>query len=245
MESETEETREVVYESGDEDSDDEIKGQRIYSKRQFTQAKRELVIHLFGATPEGKPIRVDVNGFRPSFYIKLPDTQVGASIDSIKTYISSQKVNIDDLTFERVSKKKFYGFTANRPFNFLNITCPSLAMFRTLKNLFLNDKCEPVTKAPLSPPLRREKLEIYEANIDPMLRFLHVQNLQPCGWAKIVDGADYLVDDESSETIYECNYEEIVPTTGPRPTAPFLVASWDIECYSASGEFPLAEKVIL
>jgi hypothetical protein len=28
----------------------------------------------------------------------------------------------------------------------------------------------------------------------------------------------------------------------PKPTAPFLKAFWDIECYSASGDFPLARK---
>lgn len=241
VESETEEAKEVVYESAEEDSDDEIQIKHKHYKKYF-QAKRELIIHLFGATTEGKPVRVDVTGFRPSFYLKLPDTQVGAAIDSIKTYISSQRIDISELTFQRVNKKKFYGFTANRLFNFLYITCPSLTMFRNLRNLFLNDKSQPATKASLMPPLRGQPPEVYEANIDPMLRFLHVQNLQPCGWAKIDDAESFLVDEENGITIYECNYEEVVPTTGPRATAPFLVASWDIECYSASGDFPQAEK---
>lgn len=239
VENETEDVREVVYESDEEQSDDEIKQRRI-KKKQTALSRREMVIHLFGSTAEGKPIRVDVTGFRPSFYLKLPDTQVAAAIDSIKTYIEQFKIQLTELTFEKVSRKKFYGFTANRPFNFLHITCPSLAVFRQLKNLFLNEFSEPATKAPLLPPLRGKAPEVYEANIDPMLRFLHVQNLQPCGWAKIADGEDYLVDEDAA--IYECNYEEILPTTGPRATAPFLVASWDIECYSASGEFPLAKK---
>lgn len=241
VESETEDAKEVVYESGEEESDDEIKPKHKYYKK-YVQAKRELIIHLFGATADGKPVRVDVTGFRPSFYLKLPDTQVGAAIDSIKTYIASQRIDLAELTFQRVNKKKFYGFTANRPFNFLYITCPSLTMFRNLRNLFLNDKCHSATKAPLSPPLRGQPPEVYEANIDPMLRFLHVQNLQPCGWAKIDDSESFLVDEENGITIYECNYEEVVPTTGPRATAPFLVASWDIECYSVSGEFPQADK---
>ena len=241
VESETEEAKEVVYESGDDESDDEIKVRRR-QYRKYIQAKRELIIHLFGATAEGKPVRVDVTGFRPSFYLKLPDTQVGAAIDSIKTYISSQRIELDELTFQRVSKKKFYGFTANRPFNFLYITCPSLTAFRNLKNLFLNDKSEPATRASLMAPLRSQPPEVYEANIDPMLRFLHVQNLQPCGWAKVDDADSFLMDEENGITIYECNYEEVVATTGPRASAPFLVASWDIECYSASGDFPQAEK---
>lgn len=243
VESETEDAKEVVYESGDEESDDEIK-KYVQAKRykKYVQAKREFIIYLFGTTTEGKTIRINVTGFRPGFYLKLPDTQVGAAINSIKTYISSQRIDTTELTFQRVNKKKFYGFTANRPFNFLYITCPSLTMFRNLRNLFLNDKSEPATKASLMAPLRGQPPEVYEANIDPMLRFLHIQNLKPCGWAKIDDAESFLVGEEDSITIYECNYEEVIATEGTRATAPFLVASWDIECYSASGDFPQAEK---
>lgn len=243
VESETEDAKEVVYESGDEESDDEIK-KYVQAKRykKYVQAKREFIIYLFGTTTEGETIRINVTGFRPGFYLKLPDTQVGAAIDSIKTYISSQRIDTTELKFQRVNKKKFYGFTANRPFNFLYITCPSLTMFRNLRNLFLNDKSEPATKASLMAPLRGQPPEVYEANIDPMLRFLHIQNLKPCGWAKIDDAESFLVGEEDSITIYECNYEEVIATEGTRATAPFLVASWDIECYSASGDFPQAEK---
>ena len=242
VEAETEESREVVYESADEEEDDEIQTTRRQQYASQIAAKREMLIHLFGSTADGKPVRVDITGFRPSFYLKLPDTEVARAIDSIKTYIASQKIPIAQLTFERVAKKQFYGFTANRLFNFLHITSPSLALFRSLKNLFLNQMGEPATKGPLASPLYGKRIEVFEANIDPMLRFLHIQNLQPCGWAKVAGGLETAeIDPESGDTVVECYYEEIQPTTGPRATAPFLIASWDIECYSASGNFPVAK----
>ena len=240
VESETEHERAVVYESTDAESDEEG-GRRRMGKKAAPQAKREMLIHLFGSTADGKPVRVDVTGFRPSFYIRLPDTAVAAAIDSIKTYIERSKVLVGELTFARVNRRKFYGFTANRAFNFVEITCPSLATFRNLKGLFLNEFQEPATRTALLPPLRNATLEVYEANIDPMLRFLHVQNLQPCGWARIAEGLDSAEEDETGNLTLEVSYEDVLPTAGPKPTAPFLVASWDIECYSATGDFPQAK----
>lgn len=240
VESETEHERAVVYESTDEESDEELHHTRR-RKAAAPQAKREMLIHLFGSTADSKPVRIDVTGFRPSFYLKLPDTAVAAAIDSIRTYIERCRIPIAELTFARTSRRKFYGFTAGRAFNFLEITCPSLAMFRNLKNLFLNEHMEPATRSALLPPLRNFQLEVFEANIDPMLRFLHVQNLQPCGWARIEDGLAAAELDEAGNLTLEVPYEDILPTAGPRPTAPFLVASWDIECYSATGDFPQAK----
>ena len=240
VESETEHERAVVYESTDAESDEEVHHGRRRHKAQ-TQAKREMLIHLFGSTADGKPVRVDVTGFRPTFYLKLPDTAVAAAIDSIKTYIERSRIPVGELTFARVNRRKFYGFTANRAFNFVEITCPSIATFRNLRNLFLNEHQEPATRAALLPPLRNFTLEVYEANIDPMLRFLHVQNLQPCGWARVIDGLDSAEEDEVGGLTLEVSYEDVLPTAGPKPTAPFLVASWDIECYSATGDFPQAK----
>lgn len=242
VESETEHERAVVYESTDAESDEEVHhGRRRIGKKAAPQAKREMLIHLFGSTADGKPVRVDVTGFRPTFYLKLPDTAVAAAIDSIKTYIERSRIPVGELTFTRVNRRKFYGFTANRAFNFVEITCPSIATFRNLRNLFLNDHQEPATRAALLPPLRNFTLEVFEANIDPMLRFLHVQNLQPCGWARVIDGLDSAEEDEAGGFTLEVPYEDVLPTAGPKPTAPFLVASWDIECYSATGDFPQAK----
>lgn len=241
VESETEYERAVVYESTDAESDEEVHSGMRRHKAAAPQAKREMLIHLFGSTADGKPVRVDVTGFRPTFYLKLPDTAVAAAIDSIKTYIERSRIPVGELTFTRVNRRKFYGFTANRAFNFVEITCPSIATFRNLRNLFLNDHQEPATRAVLLPPLRNFTLEVFEANIDPMLRFLHIQNLQPCGWACVIDGLDSAEEDETGSLILEVPYEDVLPTAGPKPTAPFLVASWDIECYSATGDFPQAK----
>lgn len=238
IESEQDDIRECTYEShSDEDEEGPIRKRKKVSNFQ----PRELVIHLFGATEDGTPVRCDVTGFQPTLYLRLPEEKTGAAAESIKQYINSQHIPMGQLTITRVTKKIFYGFTANTFYPFLQIDVPSLRLFRTLRGLFLDDNLNPMTKRPLDAPLKGKTIEVFEANIDPMLRFLHRQNLSPCGWVRVRDGMRNR-SDSSDGFVVECHYEEVTPTPAPRVSAPFLTASWDIECFSMTGDFPLAKR---
>jgi DNA polymerase elongation subunit (family B) len=241
IESEKEDVVELAYESNS-DEDDEIQTRRRKKKPiSFTQ-QRELVIHLFGATETGQPLRCDVTGFRPTLYLRLPEEKTSLAVESIKQYITRQGLPMEQLQITRVTKKIFYGFTANTFYPFLQITVPSLSLFRTMRGLFLDDNLNFVTKKPLDAPLRGKTVEVFEANLDPMLRFLHCQNIQPCGWVRIKDGANSITEQSDSGWVIECDHEQILPTQGPRVSAPFLTASWDIECLSLTGDFPVPKR---
>jgi DNA polymerase elongation subunit (family B) len=245
IESEEEDVRELAFESQSDGSDDEEFQNRRRRRKQMMNAssgkRREFILHLFGATESGKSVRCDVTGFRPTMYIRLPEEKTSQASEAIKQYIQSQGIPMGELEITRVTKKIFYGFTANTFFPFLQIDVPSLSLFRTLKNLFLDESLKPCTKKPLDAPLRGKTIEVFEANIDPMLRFLHTQNIQPCGWVCVKNGVSSLTEEDST-IVMECDYEDIVPTKGPRVSAPFLTASWDIECFSMTGDFPLAKR---
>jgi DNA polymerase elongation subunit (family B) len=238
VESEDEESRQITYESPS-DEDDEFQ-YRSKKKIPFTAQQRELVIHLFGATETGVPVRCDVTGFRPTIYLRLPEDKTSACAETIKQYIQKERIPMDQLTIKRITKKIFYGFTANTFYPFLEITVPSLSLFRNLRSLFLDESMNCVTKKPLDGPMRGKTVEVFEANLDPMLRFLHTQNIQPCGWVSVTDGLVGV--DPSKPMILECDYDHVHPTKGPRVTAPFLTASWDIECFSMTGDFPVPKR---
>ena len=243
IESEQEDVREIAYESNSESDDEEFKARRKKKKTNNNLSQqKELVIHLFGADENGKTIRCDVTGFRPTLYIRLPEDKTSLCADSIKQYINGQGIPMSQLNIKRITKKIFYGFTANTFYPFLQIDVPSLALFRNIRNLFLDENLNPHTKRPLDGPMRGKVVELFEANIDPMLRFLHSQNIQPCGWVAIKDGKTSISEDTESGLVIECDYEQVVPTKGPRVAAPFLTASWDIECFSMTGDFPLAKR---
>ena len=223
IESEDDNTREVVYESNS-DSDDEMKTRK---RKISTIFPKEFVIHLFGADETGKPIRCDVTGFRPTLYIKLPESKTSEVADTIKQYIKSQ-IHTTDINIKRITRKIFYGFTANTLYPFLQVDVPSITLFRNIRNLFLDENLNPIKRL-------KYKVDIFEANIDPMLRFIHTQNIQPCGWVSICNST------KDPSDVIECNYKDVIPATGP-VSAPFLTASWDIECLSLTGDFPLAKR---
>lgn len=241
IESEQEDVRELAYESHSDD-DDEIQTKRHTKKPASFSQQREFVIHLFGATETGIPLRCDVTGFRPTLYLRLPEDRPAAAVDVIKQYLNGQHIPMGQLTLRRITKKIFYGFTAQTPYPFLQIDVPSLSLFRTLRGLFLDENLNPATRRPLDGVLRGKTIEVFEANIDPMLRFLHSQNISPCGWVCIKDGKQSISSDTEQGLVIECHYDQVTPTKGPRVSAPFLTASWDIECFSMTGDFPVPKR---
>ena len=257
VEVEQEDIQEVVYESHSEE-DDEVQPVQTRGKdtRTALRPQRQFTIHLFGCLENGRPLRCDVTGFRPFFYLRLPaaaEGRIGAATDAIRSYLRAQRVPLEEVLIKRVQKHVFYGFTAGGRYRFLELSFPSLGLFRMVRNLFLDDTLRPSTRQPLDGVLRGHVIEVFEANLEPMLRFLHVQNIAPCGWVRIVDGGEALdaedVDGAGAGAgagdgglVIECDYEQIQPVAGTRVSAPFLTASWDIECFSMTGDFPLAKR---
>jgi DNA polymerase elongation subunit (family B) len=222
---ETEEEQEIEVEFEDEDS--------YRQKPKKEKQTRGLVIHLFGMTAEGEPLRCDVEGFEPYLYIKIsPKTDMALLKDQLKV----QGQIPESLRMEKVKRKELFGFTADEEFTFLKLSVNSLKDFRDLKKLLLNDYQEPIfrtskTSAPLP---------VYESGLDPLLRFFHLQDLPPCGWASVEPQEDG-EDEESGIRVLKCSWNEVNKATPPKPTAPFKTLFWDIECYSHSGDFPVAK----
>jgi len=217
---ETETSKEVIYIKREEDENEEV-------KPHYSPNKSEMVIHLFGTTEEGKSLRVSVIGFEPYFYVELPDKKSENYFKAILKNSLKQRLDVfNSLKIEYVEKQKLYGFTNNKDFPFVKLSVPSLSHFYVLKKVFLNEKNHPIFS------IDNTICKIYEANLDPMLRFFHLRNIQPCGWVTI--------EDEYEPTL-EVYYEDIHPHNGPG-IAPFTIGFWDIECFSASGDFPLAKK---
>jgi DNA polymerase elongation subunit (family B) len=248
VQEETEEYVTKVYRDDDEpDIDDEIQNvnQDKNPNAPVDLEKSTLVIHLFGVTAEGKPVRANVYGFQPYFYVRLPDEKLATRkrfqkrLDAELVY---KRIPKKCVTVEMCKKKVLYGYTGDSRFQFAQVKVTSLAVLSKVRSFFLKyETCEPIFclddeyvvdeyKRTTKILGHSQPLEVYDANLDPMLRFFHMQNIQPCGWVSI-DGDEL-----------DCNWEDVKPCVGPVSTAPFLLAIWDIECYSASGDFPVAKK---
>lgn len=244
---ETDTTREVAYIGADSDDDAEFQS-RKRSKTTIpkTTKRKRMVVHLFGTTADGKSVRANVEGFEPFFYVRLPfaskSTQqefqqrleflVGRSTD----YSLKLAGGALDFEISYCKRKLLFGYTAGAAYPFACLKVRSIAAWRALRSYFLDKECKPTFHLFKDQPA----LEVFEANLDPMLRFFHLRNLQPCGWVE----ADAEPEDMGDGTFQlDCNWEEVSRVQKPpAPVAPFCLASWDIECYSENGEFPLPRK---
>ena len=218
-----------------EDSDGSGGGWKRRKKASSSTSRTdtEMVIHLFGMNAAGESVRVDVEGFRPFLYVALPNSE--PNTDALERRIRA-KLRIKEDTFEYKieNKRKLYGYSGSKTYRFVKITVPSLNMFYNLRKELLGEKQEPIFRI----RDRETPLEVFESNIDPMLRFFHLRDVKPCGWIS-VNGEE--IDSEDGIRI-QCNWTSVSPAEAPPGvvTAPLVHAFWDVECYSHSGDFPIA-----
>lgn len=122
--------------------------------------------------------------------------------------------------------KKFYGFTNDQTFRFYRISFQSKEAWKKAFYTFKNSA--------------KFRDRIYEANIDPMLRFIHYQDIKTTGWIRVED--PYFVSDEDKNTSCDieiiCNRFVNVKALPDEHIGPIVVASFDIETYSPDGSFP-------
>jgi len=187
-------------------------------------------ITLFGSTAQGKSVSLVVTGYQPFFYLAPPTltgymTQIG--INAVKE-----------------SHKTFWDFTNNASIEVLKITAPSKKLWLAARDLIL-DK-DTMTPRTLETAKRTIIPTVYEANIDPILRFYHLREIKPAGWITV--GSDDLEEVDDPSTTTELQYTADWNSVGPAPdsvqltSAPLRIMSWDIECTSSHGDFPQATK---
>jgi len=223
---------EIVDDDAEEVDEDEEKNK--YSK------ELEYNIKAFCNTKKGTSVLLNINGFPPHLYVNVPDDFTNADcstlIDSIKAKLPSlQRKNI--ISFDKVKRKKFWGFTNNKQYVFLRIL---------FKNTYAMRSTEKVLNGKLSFPGRKSQVyEVYESNIPPLLRFFHINNIEPSGWIRLEKNT-YTVSDKHEFTTQLCfnvHWKDVkIPKTPKLEMAPFLISSYDIECDSSHGDFPLPKK---
>ena len=123
-----------------------------------------------------------------------------------------------DAKCEQIRAKTLWGFTNCEQMTFTKVTTKSLEDFRRLASR-----------------ARYKKLEVFEANIDPLLRFFHRSGIRPTGWLE-ANGLKSFHTTCNLEFMVE-SWHDLKPVDR-EDLAPLKVASLDIECYSSTGSFP-------
>ena len=182
----------------------------------------EHQISIFGKTENGKSVCVTTT-FDPYFFVKLPK---GTTQQDVKRlYDDINRVRKDHVTgYSLTTQKDVWGFQNNEEFHFMHLNFKSLEHRRKVNSIFMYNR-------------EFQKYHVYESNIDPVLRLMHRTGIQSTGW---LDSGDSCVRCHLSKTDIDlwCNEWSTLKPVERDDMAPFVVASFDIECNSSTGKFP-------
>jgi len=185
------------------------------------------LVHIFGKTYDGKSVCLTTE-FKPYFFIKLP--REDPNTWSVIWYNKICKILPElILDYSVAQYKDVWGFQNNEKFYFMKIECQTLGDRRRVANKLKHKLPDEIVR-----------LKIFESNLEPVLRLMHRTGIQSTGWMDT--GEECEVNDIAKVDIdlYCSNWQNLKPVDKPE-TAPFVVASLDIECNSSTGKFPDAD----
>lgn len=217
----------IDWDSFNDDTDDEIS---------------RYAIRLFGKTKCGQTVYLQVDNFTPSFYVEMDDIWSDSTIMQILRFIKTKvypKENVQGLIKTQIVKKhKFWGFTNHKQFKFLQLTFNNMQAFKSFEYAFARKISIPWLR-------RTIKFRLYESNINPMIRFEHMRQLDAVGWVKVArknlkSFPKYIGDPTIAKINYSCDWQHVDPLSIP-DIQELTILAFDIECTSVDGSFPLPE----
>lgn len=149
--------------------------------------------------------------FKPYFFCKMGPNQATAP-------------SVPDSLKRTTQFKDLWGFQNGKKHKYAHYEFPTLASWRQGKSF-----------------TRRKGMQHYEANIDPVLRFMHRSGIKSTGW---LDTGSKCYKDQRThcdQCLYCAEWTDLKPVDRD-DMAPLKVASLDIEAFSESGAFPDASQ---
>jgi len=187
--------------------------------------KFKYVVDIYGRTHEGDVARVRVTDFKPYFYLRaIPGetaAQISSAISGVKT-IQGLKIT------EEQKLDAMRGFNGLQSIRVWKLAFPALWAFKLISKELRNG---------LKIGNRKVHVEdVFESNLPPYLRLFHERDISPASPIKFEEESDIIGEDERVNVAYKVSYTDI--EAFPGISIPMYVLSYDIEVYSASGNFP-------
>ena len=203
-----------------------------------------MLIKVYGVKEDGTSVSLNILNFTPFFFIKVSHSIDSLFMQRLQEFMVTKlpatlRNSFVDVKF--LKKKEFWGFTNDTTFNFIRFTFKSIAAFRAGIRIISQKIMIPGCKYHGKDGYR---YKIYESNIEPMIRFMHIKDISPSGWVKVPGGkynANNGVLPTNCQIDIECDWKSVLRFESDK-ISPSIIASFDLECTSSHGDFPVARK---
>ena len=226
--------------SSHESSDDE---QNVYKDT------NNFVIQMFGVDENGKTYSLTAEGYRPFFYVMVNDKWTIQMKECFLAHLKEKmgKYYEDSITeCKIIRRKKLYGFDGGKEHKFIFIEFANFNAFNKAKNLWYSGYQNGHTLFKNGYRFNETDIQLYEANIPPLLRFFHIRDISPSGWVAVPKKKVFenKAENKTVNCDYEfvTNYKNIIPLNNKETRVPYKIMSFDIEASSSHGDFPLPIK---
>lgn len=171
-------------------------------------------IHAFGKTKDGQSAVCRVVT-KPYFYVKLGSMSLARRrmfLDDV-----TQKYRVMEHLSSMVQKKDAWGYSTMQD-NYAKLVFPTMRDLKRAKKDMARD------------------YQIYEGNVDPVVRICHDRQIDTVGWITINPR-------QKGQLYGSADIEWIVSAADISASSetsipPLIICSWDIEVYSHDGSFP-------
>uniref|UniRef100_A0A6C0KQ87 DNA polymerase n=1 Tax=viral metagenome TaxID=1070528 RepID=A0A6C0KQ87_9ZZZZ len=214
-----------------------------------------FMIQMFGINEEGKKASILIEEYSPFFYLKVGDNwgqkKKTAFYDHLKSTIGKYYAN-SILECKLIERKKLYGFDAGKKHRFIEIKFANINIYNKVKNLWYEDSMNEKERKLIQNGYKFIHnneitfIELYEANIPPLLRFFHIREISPSGWIALPVKKTIQITGNNKTTScdfeFVINYKNIIALNNKEDRVPYKIMSFDIEASSSHGDFPVPIK---
>ena len=188
---------------------------------------RQYYVRVYGRSASGKSVCV-TTPFNPYFFVKISKNHSLSALSSaVTTIFYGTKVY-------EVMRRDVWGFQNGDKSRFACLEFQTHSAFRNcqygLSNIDSKDNRWNALRD-------FGKLKIYEANLDPVLRFMHVTGIRATGWLSVPNEVPLNSATTCNLSVTLDDWRLLKPVERD-DIAPLKIMSLDIECYSSTGAFP-------
>jgi DNA polymerase elongation subunit (family B) len=218
--------------------------ENMFSKEKQKQLSysKSMVIKAYGTLPSGHSISLNLKHYQPFFYAKIPEDWKRSQVNIFTKYLKKKVFKGYAKTLMKtqiIIRKPFSEFTGNDKFQYLKLNFTNKEGFDAyVKTLMFPLKIPELNGG------QSFKYDLFESNIEPILKFLHITGINPSGWVQIPKRKYEIVDEERTTlTHFEVDLEwDQIKSWECLDSAPVNVAAFDIEADSSHGDFPMGIK---